>query len=206
MPNDLQNLYDIDAGDEVPSNHSPNPTFRDIAEARLGRRGMLMGGIATAVFGFIGAGSRPVAAQGAAQAATAAGPVIGSKPVPLSVADTVVVPEGYSAQVLIPHGTPLNGQPATKSVLEMTAAEQEQAIGTHHDGMHFFPIEGREPDQGSSTDGLIAINHEYIEPRFLHARAAGQSIGNGRMPVVDGQRDAEEVRKEVDAVHAHSQR
>ena len=60
MPNDLQNLYDIDAGDEVPSNHSPNPTFRDIAEARLGRRGMLMGGLGAALTGFIGAGSRPV--------------------------------------------------------------------------------------------------------------------------------------------------
>ena len=198
MPDDLRNLdYDIEAGDEVPSNHSPNPTFRDIAEARLGRRGMLMGGIAAAVTGFIGAGSRPVAAQGAAQAAPAAGPVIGSKPVPVSVADTVVVPEGYSAQVLIPHGTPLNGQPATKSVLEMTAAEQEQAIGTHHDGMHFFPIEGREPDQGSSTDGLLVLNHEYIAPRFMHTSAAGKSIGDTRMPLTNGARDGEEVRKEI---------
>ena len=35
----------------------------------------------------------------------------------------------------------------------------------HHDGMHFFPIDG------SSDDGLLVVNHEYIEPRFLHAEA-----------------------------------
>ncbi|QYU71104.1 PhoX family phosphatase [Leptolyngbya sp. 15MV] len=115
-----------------------------------------------------------------------------------AIADSVVVPEGYSVQVLIPHGTPLDGS-AGKAVTEMTGAEQGMAIGAHHDGMHFFPIEGREPDQGSSTDGLLVLNHEYIEPRFMHARAAGQSIGNGRMPLVDGKRPDDEVLKEINA-------
>ncbi len=198
MPDDIRHLnYDLEAGDEIPSNPLTSPTFRQVAETRLGRRGMLMGGLATAITGFIGAGaSRPAAAQGAAPAA-ARGPAIGFKPVPVSAADTVMVPEGYSVQVLIPHGTPLNGQPATKTVLEMTAAEQEQAIGTHHDGMHFFPIEGREPEQGSSTDGLLVLNHEYVAPRFMHARAAGQSIGDSRIPVPAGGREADEVRKEI---------
>ena len=198
MPDDLRHLpYDIEAGDEIPSNTSANPTFAEIAEARLGRRGMLMGGLATAIAGFIGAaGARPAAAQAPA-AAPAAGPAIGFKPIPVSASDTVVVPDGYRVQVLVPHGTPLNGLPAARSLPEMTAAEQEQAIGAHHDGMHFFPIEGREPDQGSSTDGLLVLNHEYIEPRFTHARAAGQSIGNGRMPLTGGARDADEVRKEI---------
>ena len=196
MPDDIRDLhYDIEAGDEIPSNPLTSPTFRQVAETRLGRRGMLMGGLATAITGFIGAAPRQAAAQAAAPAA--AGPAIGIKPVPVSANDTVVVPEGYSVQVLIPHGTPLNGQPATKSVLEMTAAEQEQAVGTHHDGMHFFPIEGREPDQGSSTDGLLVLNHEYVAPRFMHARAAGLSIGDSRIPVPANGRDADEVRKEI---------
>ncbi|WP_439595111.1 PhoX family protein [Falsiroseomonas sp.] len=193
MPDDLRNLpYDLEAGDEVPSNTSANPLFTEIAAARLGRRGMLVGGLGAAIAGFIGA--RPAQAQGAPQ-----GPAIGFKPVPISPHDTVVVPEGYSVQVILPHGTPLNGQPAGKTVAEMTAAEQEAAIGAHHDGMHFFPIEGREPNQGSSTDGFLVLNHEYIEPRFMHARAVGLSMGSGRMPLVDGARDAEEVRKEIAA-------
>ncbi len=198
MPDDLRHLpYDLDAGDEIPSNASANPTFTEIAEARLGRRRMLMGGLATAITGFIGAGAQPAGAQGAAAAATT-GPAIGFRPVPVNTTDTVVVPEGYSVQVIIPHGTPLNGQP-WKAPAEMTGAEQGTAIGAHHDGMHFFPIEGREPDQGSSTDGLLALNHEYIEPRFMHARAAGQAIANGRMPVVNGARPDDEVLKEINA-------
>ncbi|MGX9964201.1 PhoX family protein [Roseomonas sp. F4] len=201
MPDTNPHLpYDIEAGDEVPSNYSSNPRFAEIVEARLGRRGMLMGGLGAAIAGFIGAESRTASAQGATPAAAGAqGPVIGFKPVPISPNDTVVVPEGYSVQVIIPQGTPLNGQPAGKTVAEMTAAEQDAAIGAHHDGMHFFPIEGREPNQGSSTDGFLVLNHEYIEPRFMHARAVGLSMGSGRMPLVDGVRDAEEVRKEIAA-------
>jgi len=197
MPDDLNHLpYDLEAGDEIPSNTSPNPTFTEIAEARLGRRSMLMGGLGAAVAGFIGAGARPAAAQGAAAAATGS-PVIGFKPVPVNATDTVVVPEGYSVQVIIPHGTPLNGQPATRSVTEMTGAEQATAIGSHHDGMHFFPIEGREPDQGSSTDGLLVLNHEYVAPRFMHARAAGQAIGDSRIPLINNERPADEALKEI---------
>ena len=46
MPDDLRHLpYDHEAGDEMPSNASPNPTFAEIAETRLGRRGMLMVGL-----------------------------------------------------------------------------------------------------------------------------------------------------------------
>jgi secreted PhoX family phosphatase len=199
MPDDLRHLpYNLEAGDEIPSNASANPTFTEIATARLGRRGMLMGGLATALTGFIGAGTGPAAAQGAAPAA-AAGPAIGFKPVPINATDAVVVPEGYSVQVIIPHGTPLNGQPATRSVLEMTGAEQLAAVGSHHDGMHFFPIEGREPDQGSSTDGLLVLNHEYVAPRFLHARAAGMSIGAARIPLVNNERPADEALKEINA-------
>ncbi|NKE47964.1 PhoX family phosphatase [Roseomonas frigidaquae] len=202
MPDDLRHVdYDLEAGDEVPSNTSANPRFTDIAEARLGRRGMLVGGLGAAISGFIGAG-RPAAAQGSSQGgaqAASQGPVIGFKPVPISANDTVVVPEGYSVQVMIPQGTPLSGQPAGKTPAEMTAAEQGMAIGAHHDGMHFFPIEGRHPEQGSSTDGLLVLNHEYIEPRTMHARAKGMSIGSGRMPVTDDRREAEEVQKEINA-------
>ncbi len=196
MPDDLRRVIEIDeSGDEAPSNFSANPHFREIAEARLGRRGMLMGGIATAIAGFI-TPSRQAAGQAAAPAAR--GPAIGFKPIPVSNADSVVVPEGYSVQIILPQGTPLNGQP-WKAPSEMSGAEQGAAIGAHHDGMHFFPIEGREPDQGSSTDGLLVLNHEYVEPRFMHARAAGQPIGNGRMPLVEGRKPDDEALKEINA-------
>jgi hypothetical protein len=194
MPDDIRALsYDLEAGDEVPSNHSPNPTFMEIAEARLGRRGMLMGGVGAAIAGFIA----PTREAGA-QAAPARGPVIGFKAIPVNANDSIVVPEGYSVQIIIPQGTPLNGSP-WKPPAEMTGAEQGAAVGAHHDGMHFFPIEGREPDQGSSTDGLLVLNHEYIEPRFMHRRAVGLSVNSGRMPLVDGKRPDDEALKEINA-------
>ncbi len=195
MPDDLRPLdYDLEAGDEVPSNTSANPTFAEVARLRPGRRAMLMGGLAAAITGFI----RPADAQGTAAAATPQGPVIGFRAVPVNATDSVVVPEGYRVQVIVPHGAPLDGG-APRDVLAMTAAEQERAVGTHHDGMHFFPIEGREPDQGSSSDGLLVLNHEYVAPRFMHARAAGMSVGDSRIPLVNNERPADEIRKEINA-------
>jgi secreted PhoX family phosphatase len=56
------------------------------------------------------------------------------------VLDEVVVPEGHTAQVLIPWGTPLQSTgPAWKKDASNTAEEQAQQVGMHHDGMHFFP-------------------------------------------------------------------
>jgi uncharacterized protein len=188
----LPAAYSIEDGDEIPSNTSPNAFFEDVVNARMSRRGWLAGSVATALTGFIGAGAAPAAAQGT-------GPTISFRSVPISAADNVLVPEGYSVQVLIPHGTPLNGEPAPRNVLDSTGAEAGRQVGAHHDGMHFFPIEGREPEQGSSTDGLIAVNHEYVEPRFLHASAAGVSMGAGRMALVGGARPADEVLKEINA-------
>jgi secreted PhoX family phosphatase len=196
MPDDLRPLhYDLEAGDEVPSNTSANPTFAEIARRHPGRRAMLMGGLGAAITGFI----RPAAAQGSATAATPAGPAIGFRAVPVSTNDSVVVPEGYQVQVIIPHGTPLDGSPATRSVVEISGADQARMVGSHHDGMHFFPIEGREPDQGSSTEGLLVLNHEYVAPRFMHARAAGQAVGDSRVPLVNNERPADEVLKEINA-------
>ena len=73
-------------------------------------------------------------------------------------------------------------------------------IGQHHDGMHFFPIEGESPYLGSSQDGLLVLNHEYIEPRFLHTAAVGLTLNAGDVPMnADGTRDADQVLKEINA-------
>ena len=36
-------------------------------------------------------------------------------------------------------------------------------MGMHHDGIHFFPLDG------SSTRGLLVMNHEYTDDGLLHA-------------------------------------
>lgn len=179
-------------GDEVPSNHSANPTMYDVIEARASRRGFLVGGLATIATGLFGAGLSTRAAL--AQTAATSG-LLGFAAVPLSKDDTVVVPAGYKVQVLGAWGTPLTGDMPAFVPGGNTGAEQGMQTGMHHDGMHYFPIDG------SSTDGLLVFNHEYIEPRLLHAaKWAGQAL-DGDMVVfaADGSRDADEVLKEMNA-------
>ncbi|MCV5263559.1 DUF839 domain-containing protein, partial [Escherichia coli] len=78
--------------------------------------------------------------------------------IPGSLTDAVSIPQGYIAQVLVPWGTPLNAQgSAWKNDGSNTSSDQLNALGMHHDGMHFFPL------NDSTTDGLLCINHEYID-------------------------------------------
>lgn len=179
-------------GDEVPSNRSANPTMYDVIDARTSRRGFLVGGLTALATGLFGAGLSPRAAL--AQTTAASG-LLGFKPVPVSKEDKVVVPEGYKVQVLAPWGTPLTGEMPAYVPGGNSGAEQGMQVGSHHDGMHYFPIDG------SSTDGLLVMNHEYIEPRFLHAAQwAGQTLdGETVVYAADGTRDADEVLKEMNA-------
>jgi hypothetical protein len=176
-------------GDEVPSNHSANPTMYDVIEARASRRGFLVGGLATLATGLFGGGL----STRAALAQTTASGLLGFTPVPLSKEDTVVVPEGYKVQILAPWGTPLTADAPAYAPGAVTGAAQAVEVGSHHDGMHFYPIDG------SSEDGLLALNHEYVEPRFFHAmKWKGQAI-DGDTVVFDanGMRDDDEVLAEI---------
>jgi secreted PhoX family phosphatase len=173
-------------GDEPPCNTSANPTLYDVIDARSSRRGILVGGLAAAVGGAFGAG---VARTAQAQAR----PLLGFKAIPVSEADSVVVPEGYKVQVLAPWGTPISGSmPAFRGGAN-TGAEQGMQIGMHHDGIHFFPI------NGSSTDGLLAMNHEYVEARFLHAAWRGREMRESSVRIENDRRDSDEVLKEINA-------
>jgi uncharacterized protein len=189
-------------GDEVPSNRSKNPTMYDVIEARTSRRGFMVGGLATIATGLFGAG---LTTRGALAQTASASTLLGFAPVPLSKEDTVVVPAGYKVQVFAPWGTPLTADAPAYAPGAMTGAAQAVQVGSHHDGMHYFPIDG------SSTDGLLVMNHEYIEPRFMHAEKwKGQTLDN-EMVVLDanGIRDDDEVMAELNAhgcTVAHIQR
>jgi len=161
-------------------------------DARVARRGFLMGGLATLATGLIGGSLTATSAR-----AQVGSSLIGFKAVPVSYADKVIVPEGYSVRVLGPTGTPISGTLPAFRPGANTGAEQEHQIGQHHDGLHFFTIDG------SSEDGLIAVNHEYIEPRFLHAAKDGyRGVAHNAYSFVygaDGRRDDDEVRMEMAA-------
>lgn len=179
-------------GDEPPCNTSDNRNFYAVMEARVGRRGVLVGGLAALVAGLVGGPlkARPANAQTRSS-------LLGFKPVPVSYQDKVVVPEGYRFQLLGPTGTPISGDMPAARPGASTGAEQEHQIGQHHDGMHFFPIDG------SSSDGFIVVNHEYVEPRFLHAEKPaykGKPFNTyGVAYDAEARRDDDEVRTEIAA-------
>ncbi len=157
--------------EETTEKPTQNPTLQEIAGRRISRRVLLGGGLAVAAFAFLGPGRRlfDSAADGPARTpgndGTQEESLLGFEAVPPSSADALVVAKGYTAQVLIPWGTPLlSSGPAWKNDASNTAAEQAQQIGMNHDGMHFFPSD---PGPAGSRSGLLVLNHEHIDQTLL---------------------------------------
>jgi secreted PhoX family phosphatase len=192
VTDDNQNIM-FGNGDELPSNRSNNCHIQDVVSA--GRRKVLAGGAALGALAFLG--GLPAIA-GAAEPAGAANKLPFQRrtrlpfgAVNVTRADTVTVPSGFSTQVFIPWGTPICGSyPAYLEDGSNSAEHQAQQTGMHHDGMHFFPMDAK--FKGRKSDhGLLALNHEYIDPPLLHR--------NGPTVVGDRRVDADEVRKEINA-------
>ncbi len=188
----------LDPDFEPETNVSSNRDFADVVAVRMSRRAMLRGGLGLAVSGFFAA---PLAACSPQQRAEASvtGPSLGFNAVPTSQADMITVPEGYEARVIYRWGDAISGNmPAFAP--DNSGEDQAHQAGMHHDGMHFFPIEGRDPYQGSSTDGLLVMNHEYIETRFLHYGAVeGSAMSSWGTPDHSGPRQSDQVLKELNA-------
>ena len=189
----------IDFNDEN-SNTSANPSFESVLQTRLSRRGLLRGSVGTVGTALLG--GMGVAACGSdddiSTPAVPAATMLGFTAVAKSLADTVVVPAGYTASVLYALGDPLTAAtPAYKN--DGTDADFENRAGDHHDGMEWFGLDAAGKPSTSATErGLLAMNHEATtdETRssfFLHANG-----GTTTLP-----RPAAEVDKEV-AIHGIS--
>ncbi|WP_249679416.1 PhoX family protein [Pseudomonas abieticivorans] len=132
---------------------------------------------AGALFGaamFLGGGTL---SRSALAAVVSQSPLLGFDPIAAATADSISLPPGYKAQVLISWGQPLHkGGPAFDPSGQGSAQDQEAQFGDNNDGMSLFPFPG-EPDRA-----LMAINNEYTNYRYLYA--------HGGAP-----QSAEEVRK-----------
>ncbi len=169
------------------SNRSANPRIHDVSDPS--RRVWLHGGLAAlagGVFapwlgGCAGAGtaagtSEAFGGAGLARSATT-GPLLGFRAIPAVATDTLVVPLGYVAQVIAAWGEPVGvagNMPAWRMDGSNSAAEQAVQMGMHHDGIHFYPLDGSGHAGGQadgnrvSTRGLLAMNHEYTDDGLLH--------------------------------------
>ena len=137
------------------SNRSANADIHRVSDPA--RRLWLQGGLgALATTLLAGCGSL----------AAGSGPRLGFRSVPASSQDTMIVPESYEAVAFVPWGEPVGvpGQmPAWRMDASNSAADQAVQMGMHHDGIHYFPI------AGSSTHGLLVMNHEYTDDGLLHS-------------------------------------
>jgi len=138
------------------SNRSANPSIHEVSDPA--RRVLLLGGIGALTIGALAPwlAGRAVAGDGRS--------LIGFKSVAVSEKDTVIVPEGYAAQAFAAWGEPIGvpgNMPAFRWDASNSAADQAVQMGMHHDGIHYFPIDG------SSTHGLLVMNHEYTDDGLL---------------------------------------
>ncbi|MBX3610004.1 MAG: PhoX family phosphatase [Hydrogenophaga sp.] len=154
------------------SNTSANLPFEQVLATRLSRRSLLRGGAAaTAAAGAALTGCATPMASGEGPAPVAK---LGFQPVPHSLADSVIVPPGYTAQVIYALGDPLGADvPAFKN--DGTDERWDLRAGDHHDGMEWFGLDAQgKPSDTFASRGLLAMNHEATtdEKRssfFIHA-------------------------------------
>ncbi|QAU35449.1 PhoX family phosphatase [Janthinobacterium sp. 17J80-10] len=200
-PKDLP-LTHLDSED-IGSNTSNNPEFGEILNARISRRNMLRGGVvsaAGALFGSLGlsacGGDSSVTGNTTTTTTTTTTlppeKLLGFSAVGKSLADSVVVPAGYTASVIFALGDPLAAAtPAYKN--DGTDTDFENRAGDHHDGMEWFGLSAAGTPSLTATDrGLLGMNHEATTDEtkasfFLHANG-----GTATLP-----RPAAEVDKEI---------
>lgn len=72
------------------------------------------------------------------------------RPIEPSDADELLLPEGYKYEVIRSSGDPLTG---------------DEVYGDHNDYVAYFPIDTLDGGD-DSEDGILWINHEYINPLF----------------------------------------
>ncbi|OPH81624.1 alkaline phosphatase PhoX, partial [Nitrobacter vulgaris] len=108
-----------DGGDEPPCLETGNPRFGDLVARRLKRRDVLAGALATAVAALF---VRPGDGRAAKDR-------LDFKPVPVSRADRVAVPEGYRVQFILPWGEPILGRMPAFTI-DNSGEDQAMQVGS----------------------------------------------------------------------------
>ncbi|HWK70566.1 MAG TPA: PhoX family phosphatase [Burkholderiaceae bacterium] len=142
--------------EDLPSNTSANEHFQAVVQRAYSRRGFLKSGLGLSAAMFLGGPLSACAKGNGHDRRQGASALLGFNAIPISTGDTLKIATGYTATVFAPWGTPLfAGDAAWKTDGGDGADAQARQVGDNHDGIHFFPIDG------SSTEGLLVMNHEY---------------------------------------------
>ena len=198
------------------SNPTNNIDFQTIISRRLNRRSILKGGTGLTAAAFFGAlplvgcsddddnnTVNPVNNNGNDAAIPAQGDL--KRPETLkftavahSTAETMSVAAGYKAEMILPLGTPLiSGIDDWKDNREQSAESFEWRMGDNHDGMWFFGKKGGAYDVKASENGLLVMNHEYVNSSELSPFGYHVIQDNNAAPIFQNRRLASDVRREV---------
>jgi secreted PhoX family phosphatase len=132
------------------------PEFNKFIDAAMSRRRFIKTTGAAGTVGFFAA--NPVSGA-IAKTMSGDASLIGFDAIPASTKDTIEVPTGYRADVLISWGDPLiKGAPKFEQSNDSFA--QELQFGDNNDGMTFFQI--------SDTRAVLAVNNEYTNNEYLY--------------------------------------
>lgn len=167
-------------------NTSSNPSFDTVLKRHVSRRGMLRSGSAMAALGMMSSFGLSGCGGMEKTGTQPEGLALGFESIKGCKTNAVAVAGDYRAQVLAPWGTPLNDNAMEwQADGSNTAQDQLNSVGMHHDGMGYFPLDD------SSDEGLLCINHEYVDQKALHPNGATKDALKGKRML------AEEVRKEI---------
>ncbi|HEY6135842.1 MAG TPA: alkaline phosphatase PhoX, partial [Rubrivivax sp.] len=150
----------------------PGQMFDDLLlQAPVPRRALLRGGFGASLAVLFGGGL--AACGGDDDDSAAAAPVADSSfdvdfgRVGAATSDAVIVPAGYTAEVLFAAGDAVAPGATAFAGAFLGSAETEKLAGGNHDGMHFYELPGVDANQR----GLLAVNHEYPDFQILSATA-----------------------------------
>lgn len=170
-----------DTLDDFPTNLSANEHFQSVVARAVSRRGFLKSGLGLSAAAFLSGSLAACTSDDDASVAPSpssppavATPLLSFEGIPTSTADDIVVAAGYTATVFAPWGTPLfSSGPGSSWAGDASegAAEQARQVGDNHDGLHFFPL-----TEGNNDEGLLVMNHEYTNVRWLFANGQVDSL------------------------------
>ncbi|MUJ36824.1 PhoX family protein [Aliivibrio fischeri] len=131
--------------------------FSNMVNARLSRRGFLMGTAAAGAGAFLAL--NPVAK---AIAGNMNSTLLNFEAIPTSTSDSIVLPKGYSWNTLMSWGDPIFANaPQFNPNGKQDSKAQALQFGDNTDGMSVFPL--------SNDRAILAVNNEYTNYEFLFA-------------------------------------
>ncbi len=149
----------FEAADDTPINPTATPTLGDIINTRFGRRDAIRGALAVSA---ISATAAPMLLK-SGQARAEDSRYVFSE-IEHGVDETHHVAEGYTANVLIRWGDPVEADAPEFDPMNQTPDAQEMQFGYNND---FIGYVGLPLGSDNSEHGVLFVNHEYTNEEVM---------------------------------------